>query len=234
MDEMLLRSALRAGPDCPPIEVLNARLTGVEGNEARAIAELHLKQCLHCTTEMDLLREFEAGTIRPDEAASVDWIANRLQKGSKPPVAIRAAKWRAPWRMPKLLFGFASVVLVTLAAVGISSEWRLRHAETRPVPEFGDGVQRGRSVEIVENPANFQWKPVPGATRYDLIVRSVDGSEVFHNSFTGTSLAFPAEVGALVNTGKLIEWEVVARDSAGSEIATSGVQRLRRSGSLTP
>jgi hypothetical protein len=58
-------------------------------------------------------------------------------------------------------------------------------------------------------------------------VRTVDGAAIFHNSFTGTTLAFPPEVDALVKTGKLLEWEVAARDSAGREIAGSGVQRLR-------
>jgi hypothetical protein len=229
VDERLLRSALRAHGDCPSIELLSSQLTGARGDEARAIAEVHLNQCLHCRTEMELLREFEAGTIRPDEAASIKWIADRLKKASQTPATVRTHGWRLPWRMPQLVFGLAGVAVVTLLAVGISSDWALRRSFTRPMPEFGNEVQRARLVEIVEKPGFFEWKPVPGAARYDLAVRTVDGNTIFHNSFTGMTLAFPANVDALVKAGRLIEWEVTARDSAGNEIAGSGVQRLRKS-----
>ena len=231
MDEMLLRSALRPAPDCPPIEVLSAHLTGAEGNEARATAELHLGQCLHCRTELDLLHEFETGAIRPDEAASVKWIAERLKKGTEAPAAERATGWWTAWRLPKFALGLASFAVVTLLAVGISSEWRLRRSITQPVPEFGNEAQRTRQIETIEKPGFFEWKPVPGAVRYDLTVRTVDGDAIFHNSFTGTTLAFPPEVDVVVKTGKLLEWEVIARDSAGTEIAGSGVQRLRKAAS---
>jgi hypothetical protein len=233
MNEMLLGSVLRGGPECPPIEILSARLTGAEGNEARITAEVHLGECLHCRTEMDLLCEFEAGAIRPDEAASVKWIAERLKKKRQAPAADLTPGWRAPWRMPKLVFGLAGIALMTLLAVGISSEWRLRHSIAQPVPEFGDEAVRSRSVEIVPKPGVFEWKPVRGAARYDLVVRTVDGSAIFHNSFTGTTLAFPPEIDGLVKAGKLLEWEVIARDFAGNEIARSGAQRLREPGSLT-
>jgi hypothetical protein len=232
MDEMLLRSALRGGSDCPPIELLSARLAGAEGNEVRATAELHLGRCLHCRTELDLLHEFEAGTVRPEEAASIRWIADRLKKRPETAVVVRTPGWRTPWRMPKLVFGLASVALVALLTVGISSEWRLRYSMSQPVPEFGNEVQRTRSIEIIESSNVFSWKPVPGAARYDLTVRTVDGADIFHNSFTGTTLAFPDKVGELVKAGRLVEWEVVARNSADAEIARSGVRRLQGTTSI--
>ncbi|HXJ41717.1 MAG TPA: hypothetical protein VNH18_20745, partial [Bryobacteraceae bacterium] len=139
-------------------------------------------------------------------------------------------RWTA-WRMPKFVLGLASFALVALVAVGISSEWRLRQSVTRPVPEFSNEVQRTRLIEIIGTPGYFDWKPVAGAVRYDLTVHTVDGAAIFYNSFTGTTLAFPPEVDALVKTGKLLEWEVIARDSAGTEIAGSGVQRLREAAS---
>jgi hypothetical protein len=231
VDDMLLRSALRPAPDCPPIEVLSEHLTGAEGNEARATAEFHLRQCLHCRTEMDLLYEFETGGIRPDEVASVQWVAERLKRDTRAPAADRATGWWTAWRMPKLALGVASLALVALLAVGISSEWRLRQSLTKPVPEFGNEVQRTRLIEIIRTPGFFAWKPVAGAARYDLTVRTVDGAAIIHKSFTGTTLAFPPEVDALVKAGKLLEWEVIARDSASTEIAGSGVQRLRQAAS---
>jgi hypothetical protein len=228
MDENALRSALRAGPGCPPIEVLSARLEGAEGDGARAASLVHLGECLHCRAELELLRGFEEAVIRPDEAASVKWITARLKTGLSQPVAARSPGWLPAWGMPKIVLGFAGAAFAILLAFGISSELRLRDSVTRPVPAFSDdAVQRSRKLEIIETPGYFEWKPVHGAARYDLIVRTVDDSTIFHNSFTGTSLAFPPEVDALVRAGKLLQWEVIARDSAGDEIAGSGVQRLR-------
>jgi hypothetical protein len=227
VNEMQLRSALRLANDCPQVEILSVHLTGAEGNEARATAELHLGQCLHCRTEMDLLREFENGEIRPDEAASVQWITERLKKGAQAPAAERAPGWWTAWGRPKFALGLASFAVVTLLAVGISSEWRLRQSLRRPVPEFRDEAQRTRTIDLVESPGFFGWKPVAGAAFYDLTVRTVDGAAIFHNSFTGTTLAFPPEVDALVKSGKLLEWEVIARDPGGREIAGTGVQSLR-------
>ncbi len=231
MDEHVIRSALRRAPDCPPIEVLSAHLTGAGGNEAREIAERHLGECLHCRTEMDLLHEFETGAIRPDEAASVKWITERLRQGNRVPPPDRAKGWSTAWGIPKFALGLASLALVALLAVGISQSWRLRQSITQPVPEFGNEVQRGRQVEIIPKPGSFAWKPVAGAARYDLTVRAVDGAAIFHNTFTRTTLAFPPEVDVLAKTGKLLEWEIIARDSAGTEIAGSGVQRLRKAAS---
>lgn len=231
MDEIQLRSALRLAQNCPSIEVLSTQLTGAAGDEARASAELHLGQCLHCRTELDLLHEFANGTIRPDETASVKWITARLQKHPHTSKTDRATGWWTGWRIPKVAVGLAGVALVTLLAVGISSEWKLRQSITRPAPEFGHEVQRTRLIETVRTPGFFDWKPVAGAVRYELTVRTVDGTSIFHNSFTGTTLAFPSEVDALFKSGKLLEWEVTARDSAGTEIAGSGVQGLRKAAS---
>ena len=167
MDELLLRAALRGSPDCPSIEVLSARLAGAEGHEARATAELHLTNCLHCRTEVQLLREFETGAIRPDEAAAVKWITDRLKKGAQAPAGDRVTGWTV-WRMPKFAFGLASLAVLSLLAVGISSEWRQRQSATQPVPEFGDEVQRTRLIEVIGTPGFFDWKPVTRAVRYDL------------------------------------------------------------------
>jgi hypothetical protein len=233
MDEKMLRSAFRRGPDCPPIEVFSTRLSGDEGNDARAEALAHLEECLHCKAELELLHGFEEGVIRPGEADSVRWIAERLKTTISQPAVVPNRSWRAAWSIPKIVLGFAAAALALLLAVGISSELRLRDSVNRSVPEFSDHtVQRSRKIEVVETAGHFEWKPVPGAVRYELIVRTVDESTVFHNSFTGTSLAFPPEVDALVGKGKLLEWEVTARDSGGDEIAGSGVQQLRSPGPL--
>ena len=102
-------------------------------------------------------------------------------------------------------------------------------ARERGVPAFGNEVQRSQAVEIVAVPGSFQWKPVSGAVQYELTARGVEGAIVFHNSFTTPALAFPPEVVRTVNAGKLLLWEVVARDSSGNAIARSGIQQLRQS-----
>jgi hypothetical protein len=228
VDEKLLRSSLRAGSDCPPIEILSVQIAGMEGNDARTAAELHLRECLHCSTELDLLHRFEEGAIGPEEAADVKWISARLKPSAQIPFAVTPVRWWEAWRLPKAAFALAGVAAVALLGVAISSEWKLQRTLSRPVPEFGDGVQRSRAIEIVPRAGYFEWRPVAGAAHYDLTVRKVDESVVFYNSFTETALAFPPEVARLVSAAKLLEWEVVARDPAGNEIAKSGVQRLRQ------
>jgi hypothetical protein len=228
VDEKLLRSSLRARSDCPTIEVLSVQITGLEGNDARAGAELHLRECLHCRTELELLHRFEEGAIGPEEAADVKWISARLTPPTQIPFAVKPVRWWEAWRLPKAAFALAGVAVVALFGVAISSEWRLQRTMSRPVPEFAEEVQRSRAIEIVPRTGYFEWQPVAGASHYELTVRKVDESVVFYNSFTETALAFPPNVAELVRAAKLLEWEVVARDSAGNEIAKSGVQRLRQ------
>jgi hypothetical protein len=206
-----LRSALRAGPDCLPVEMLHDRLPLSPEDQ------LHVSQCAYCQTQIALLNEFEAGVVRPDEAEAVRWITAQLAK----PAVVQPAIARR-WWSPRILLGFGSVAALIVVAVGLGSY------RDKPNWDFGGDNTRSGTIEVVPAPSAFEWKPVQGAADYELTARLVDGSVVFHNVFTKRSLAYPPEVAKTVSIGKLVLWEVVARDAAGKEIARSGVQRLHQ------
>jgi hypothetical protein len=236
MDNSALRSAFQTGPNCPSIEALASWLGRPEGSPERRQCELHLAECPHCQTEIALLRQFEEGAIRRDEEAAVSAITARL--AGKP--AIIEPKpapgwWERMWNTPRFMFAIAGAAAVVLIAAGITSQLSLRRPVDQPVPEFSGGATRAAAIDIIASPDSFEWKPVAGADRYELTVRTVDDAVIFHNFFTATTLAFPPEVVAVRKTGKLLLWEVVALDAAGSRIAGSGAQRLQqRFDSVTP
>ena len=222
-DEEVFRDALRASPECLPIEILSQRLILSAEDSGRQAVERHLEQCLHCRTEVDLMREFESGVVKPDEARAVGWIAARLAKSTAvEPATVRAATW---WS-PRLLAGFGAAAALVVLAIGLGTQWNSRVPGT-PVPEFGEERMRSRRVEIVNTPGALEWKPVSGAANYEITARLVDGSIIFHNLITKQVLVYPSEIATTVNTGKLVLWEVVARDAAGNELARSGIQKLK-------
>jgi hypothetical protein len=204
-----LRNASRAGPDCLPIETLHNRLQ-LSGED-----QLHVDRCAYCRTQIDLLNEFEAGVVHPDEAEAVRWIAARLSK----PAAKHPAPVRPWWSSGRLAgIGLAAALIVVAVGLGVHRD--------KPNFDFGGERLRSGSVEVVPAAGVFEWKPVEGAADYVVTARLVDGTVVFNNVFTKQSLAYPDEVAKTVSTGKLILWEVIARDAAGKEIARSGVQRI--------
>jgi hypothetical protein len=219
-----LKQIFGASTACPPIDVLSGLLQRSEGDVERRRAEAHVAECPHCRTEISLLREFEAGVVRPDEAEAVRWITYRLAPKPAPAaVSVSVRWWQRGW-VP----GFAGAAAVILLATGLSMQWAARQ---RAVPDFGVEAQRSHAVGIVENPSAFQWKPVAGAAKYDLTVREIDGLVVFNNSISTQTLVYPAEVVRTMSTGKVLLWDVVARDAGGNEIARSAVQRLQRENS---
>ena len=226
-DNQTMKQALRQGAECPPLDLLSTHLNAVAGTAERRAAELHLDQCPHCKTEIDLLHQFESGAIQPEEENDVRWITSRLAAKPVLPVSPESRAWwaRLRWLSPKALTGLATVAAMAIVAIGIS-QWTGRDTRQRPVPEFGGEVLRSRSIEVIDAPGSFQWKPVSGASQYELTVRGVDGSVIFHNLFTVQALPYPPEVVRNITTGKLLLWEVVAKDRTGREIARSGVQRL--------
>jgi hypothetical protein len=236
MDNSGLRSAFQRGPNCPSIEALASWLGRPAGSLERRESELHLAGCLHCQTEIALLRRFEEGAIGRDEEAAVAAITARL---AGEPVVIEPKPapgwWQRRWNPPRLVFAVGSVAALALIAAGLTSQLRLRRPLEQPVPQFSGGATRAAVVDIIPSPDSFAWKPVSGADRYELTVRTVDDAVIFHNFFTATTLVFPPEVVAVKSSRKLLLWEVVARDAAGAEIARSGVQRLQqRFDSMTP
>jgi hypothetical protein len=77
-DSSGLSAAFKPGPDCLPIDDLARNMDFPPESVQRKAAEEHVSGCAHCRTELALLHEFVAGTVRADEKDAVDWIEGRL------------------------------------------------------------------------------------------------------------------------------------------------------------
>src|SRR5580704_7989183 len=74
-----LRAALGPGKDCLSIEDLERCLDGSATGAPVANLTAHLEACPHCRTELHLLREFQSGRVREEEAAAVGAVARQLR-----------------------------------------------------------------------------------------------------------------------------------------------------------
>lgn len=222
-DDALVKTGLAPGPECPPLETLDRHLSLAEDDPLRAAAERHLLECANCTAEITLLRDFEAGPSSARERDAAEWIAARLRHAQAAESAGVQLTGEKPWwrRLPVALFPAAALVALLLVAVGV--QWRPR---SRPVPDFGADTMRSQAITAVVSSHSIAWPPVAGASGYDVTLRQLDGSTIFHNFFAGPSLTYPPEVDKTIGTGKAITYEIIAKGPNGSLLARSGVRRL--------
>lgn len=231
MDHETLKSMLQAGPDCPSVGVLASRMDlPAESAERRAV-DAHVATCAHCRTELAMLREFESGTVRPEEKDALEWITNRLASAEarqqiRQPQDSGSKWWQRLWSPP----GFAAALAVAAALiVAVNVEWR------RPViPGEGPDVVRAAPLRAISPlgdlnvaPREFRWTAVSGAAGYRLTVTEVDRTVVFNNKLTTTSTQIPDQVRKLFQPGKSMLWMVTAEDASGREIASTGFLLIR-------
>ena len=231
MDHETLKSMLQAGPDCPSVEVLASRMDLPAESAERREVDAHVATCAHCRTELALLREFESGTVRPEEKDAVEWITNRLASGGarqqiRQPQDSGSKWWQRLWSPP----GFAAALAVAAALIiAVNVEWR------RPViPGEGPDVVRSAPLRAISPlgdlavpPQEFRWTAVSGAAAYRLTVTEVDRTVVFKDKFTTNSTPVPEQVRKLLQPGKPLLWTVTAEDASGREIATTGSLLIR-------
>jgi hypothetical protein len=163
-----------AGPvgEHPAPEVI-AALVRREGPKERRLATLdHVMSCADCRRDFDLLRAIERGGVEGGAAG-------------------RAGSRRA-WLMPAALA--ASVLL----AIGVGrTVLRSGGDDTTR----GDGhaavvlVQPGREA-AAGDALTFSWRPVPGASRYELELLDTSGG-VLASAATTDTIAAPAAARAL-------------------------------------
>lgn len=228
MPDGIVISALKPGANCPDIEQLTIHLAFTADDPLRAAAEAHLKGCLNCRTELQLLNEFEAGAMLPGEADAVKWISSRLTAGQSKREPSPGAGWRR-WLSPGSLAGFAAAAAAIILIVGVGPQVFRGNNKPGPVPEFHDEVQRAAGIEVLNTVKGLAWKPLPGVTQYEVSMRTVDRRVIFHDIFTTSVLQVPREAATIVETGRQVWWEVVALDASGNEIARSGSIMLAES-----
>lgn len=220
------RDALQSGPDCVPLERMEAELTAVE--------QAHVAGCARCQAELALFSAVDAETPRPGEGAAVAWIAaetrRRLAAEGVVSDGRRVVAMPAPRRRFVPTWTFAAAA--ALAAVG--GVWLLQ-APSLPLATPGAAdVYRSARVEIAGPsgdvdvaPDAFTWSAVTGATQYEVRVREVDGTEVWRGTSAAPRVALPDAVRALALPAKTLVWQVTAKDAAGRTLADSGETRFR-------
>jgi hypothetical protein len=190
-----------------------------ETDERRKRAAEHVAGCAHCRDEIALWKEFSAVEAKPEESRDVRWIVGQLDKQNVVP---------RPRRRFALFGGLRALVLAASLVLVVGGALYMRRGPGQPYVGTEDGVMRSQSVELVapvgevrERPANFQWRAVPGAVRYEVRLLQVDRSEVWHGDSESNSLPVPAGAAAVMLPGKTLLWDVRAMDASGKVLAVS-------------
>jgi hypothetical protein len=227
MNDNGISQFFKPGPDCLPVDDLAADLNLPEGSEQRRSAENHLATCAHCRNELELLYAFESGAIGEDERVAVEAITARLASATPKAQRVSAAWWQ------RLLSptGFAAALAMAAALiVAINLD---RGGSTRVEDGASDTLRSAplRALsplgEINSMPQEFRWTPVTGASTYSVTVVEVDRTLVFSGKASGTSFPIPGQVRDLLQTGKVLQWNVTAYDNAGRELASAALQRFQ-------
>jgi len=219
--------ALTPGPDCLPIERLDAALSAVE--------QAHVAGCARCQTELELFRAFEADAPVAGEGLAVPWIAAETRRRLAPaPVArpVRTAPAAQPastaWRLPSWALMAASLaVIVGGASLLMRPSAPVAAPDTAPVYR---GAQIGLTVaagDLDAAPAEVVWNAVDGAVNYELRLLEIDGTELWRVATSSPTVSVPADARAAFLPGRTLVWRVEARDAGGRTIVSSGDVRAR-------
>lgn len=178
---------------CPSPEEMLA-LVRREGAEERRLEVLdHVMGCTACHGEFDLLR-------------AVEWAGKAT--GAATPV-------RAPVRWRRFVPLAAAASLLVVAGIGLRE--RASRDRASDVPRSGgeEVVLLAPATSVAAGaPVTFAWRPVPGATRYELEVVDSAGAAVFSASTADTS-AVLRDAGRLA-PGAEYHWWVRAVRAGGT------------------
>lgn len=241
-----LKIALGETGGCIPVDELASWLDHSLSEPRSSFVEAHLKTCAHCQTELSLLREFESAQPGPEEAAAVNWIVGDLERRS-PEILGRApgvkkGSWWAGWlRMPLMPLRMPSVRALSLAAASLvvvitAGIYMRRLGEPALAPGGAPGVEVYRSHQLIAvspvgqvagPPSRLQWEPARDAKKYDVRLTEVDRTEVWKADSGITSVEIPSHIQAKMTPGRAFLWEAVARNPAGEQIASTGLQRFQ-------
>jgi hypothetical protein len=241
-----LKIALGETAGCIPVDELASWLDQSLSQPKSSAVEAHLKTCAHCQTELSLLREFESSQPEPEEAAAVSWIVGEVERRSSEILghghAVEKGSWWAGWlRMPRAPLRMPSVRVLSLAAASLvvvitAGIYMRRLGEPALSPGGLPGVEVYRSHQLIavsplgqvtEPPSRLQWEPARDAKKYDVRLTEVDRTEVWKADSSVTSIEIPSNIRAKMAPGRAFLWEAVARNQAGEQIASTGLQRFQ-------
>jgi hypothetical protein len=187
------------------------------------------------------LKEFEDAAPSADEERAVNWISARLERrfsqAAAGPSRLRIhdapALPRRSW-FPALNVGGFALAAATLA-VAVTIGLRENRAPELTTPSAGAStVLRSAGIatlspagELDAPPKDLRWEPRTDAASYLVRVMEVDRNGLWSAETREAVVALPPALRAKIVPGKLLLWEVVAKDAAGRTVAWSGEQRFR-------
>jgi hypothetical protein len=234
-EKRLFKTALEPGDGCPPVERLEQFLG--EGSTPPDALAAHVESCAFCRTEVQLLREFQAESVRENDTAAVRVIASRLRERSneifKTPSAELSVPcweslWTTPWFRPAAL---AAAALLVVVAVGLQT--RISPPALRP-PGAEPEVLRSNVIivtapsgDVAQAPSEIRWQPAPGAAKYKVRLLEVDGSELWSTETAETTVQIPGAIRARIVPARTLLSRVSAFDKAGHQVSISDTVRFR-------
>jgi hypothetical protein len=230
----MIRTAVAAGPDCLNSAQLEECL---EHPESQLFS--HVRYCPRCSTELALLRSFEASTPLPQEGAAVSWITAQLerrpaykQNAGRPIRSAEKEKSRLIAFLPRLASAFA---LIAVVAVGlIFYQGQRTHEPGIQGPLGGSDSYRSGRLEVIQPvgdvtllPSAIRWEPVANASKYSVILMEVDKNVLWSGATFDSFVTITPELASKIEKRKPILLEVEAQDSSGKVLARSSPIRFR-------
>ncbi len=218
-DKQRWETVLDAGASCLSLDRLGEPLSPDE--------QAHVATCPRCAAELRMFEAYEDDTPGEDAAVIREMSIELARR------AARVSAGTAPARTAMLaatMLRWAAVLVM-----GAGAAYAVFGRQPSPVAPAGtDLVYRSGTVELISPagdvevlPAEWTWRAVPGAVRYDLRIREVDGSDVWSGSSAQSRLGIPSAVRQILVPGKTVTWDVVALGPDGREVARSSAQRVR-------
>jgi hypothetical protein len=235
MEEPNLTTALRPGPDCPPIERLGRYADGALTPDERRREQAHIDGCANCQAELALLHEFAAPPIRDDEAEAVRWGVEQLQR-REPEIFDSGRTNESPVRRSLSFRRMRPALALAVVLLAVVGGYYVTNRAPRLPSDIGSGPEATRSLTIEVRsplgdqaavPARLEWQAIGGAARYRVRLMEVDRQVIWSGDAVDAAIDLPPDIRARIAPGKTLVWQVTAFNAANAPIAESNAGRFR-------
>ena len=242
IDRQILKSTLKAGPECLSASELDKLV-------APGSTNVHLSLCAHCQAELAMLRAFQTSAPLADEGAAVAWISAQLERnleeiksdiGPQPKslAGSTVRNWLRQILVPRnLSWALAGTAMAVVLIVTFLWMRPVREPELRADAGAGPAVYRSLDVQLIgplsvvsKMPRTLQWKPVEGAAQYKITLMEIDEIPFIEMKTNDVFLTIPLAAVDKLQSGRPLLWRVTALDQQSHVLALSQIARF----SLSP
>jgi len=233
----LFRTAFGPGKDCPPLEELEALVSGAPSSSGLSD---HVGSCPYCKTELHLLQTFLAEETAPETREARATVAQLQKRSNKilrqsASADVRTPWWKAAFTGRSLVYASVAMAVI-LFAVGIAIHVRttnqpalLTQANPTGQEVFRSGVFAVTTPlgDLHEVPKEIRWENVRNAAIYRVRLFEVDRHEVWKAETTENHIDLPPAIRSVIVPTKTLFCETEAFDSSGSKVGDTGLVRFR-------